>query len=387
MRVVVAMILAVAAMVPDALLAGCLSNGGVFWERNTCESAPQQDKVFNASRFMWQGSVLPYMAAIFGNEVELYRTRADGSAGRVTRSSFNVGNVGDSDYDLLNVSVCDGCRFGVASYKRGTVLFDLGTASKPAFLGHATYNDANLVPGAFTFRRGVQQYAVMSTMTEECDGAGVFRLNSTTEFPLVHCLGPIDMRMPQPVGGLDLVSHIYLIDKTQRVYLYEVGAGGALTYVSTPMTAYGIKGYAIDWDAEHALLGQASASGLTVWDVSDPGSPAIQWQVAGDWNRLSFGWPFVFVSKKAFKGTEAVFDVRSAPRDVDTAFWDPAHSWNWPESECAETQGATLVGTDLYLWRYTKAQRVDVAGCLLPPECVFSDSFETGDASMWTEVH
>ena len=56
---------------------------------------------------------------------------------------------------MMNFSVCDDCRYGIANYKAATVLFDLGTG-RPRASSTTTKNfDANLIQGGFTFKDGV----------------------------------------------------------------------------------------------------------------------------------------------------------------------------------------------------------------------------------------
>ena len=80
---------------------------------------------------------------------------------RVASSTLRVG---DSDYDLMNFSICDDCRYGIANFKLATVLFDLGTAAEPVLTADREYNP--LVPSRFGFTFG--QSLCSSTLFRLC---------------------------------------------------------------------------------------------------------------------------------------------------------------------------------------------------------------------------
>ena len=65
---------------------------------------------------------------------------------------------------MVNFTVCDDCRYGMASYKAATVLFDLGTGTTPNFVAVHKNFSANLIQGGFTFKVGAQQYLVAASL-------------------------------------------------------------------------------------------------------------------------------------------------------------------------------------------------------------------------------
>jgi len=121
-----------------------------------CVGIPSNPKFFEASTFRWGGT--ERLIVNTGNELKLWSVQKPRSPVFGAASAFNVPNQGDSDYDLLNFSVCDGCRYGVAVFKLGISLFDFGTLSAPGFTDDFAYMTSSEPQGAFTFSIGGQQY-------------------------------------------------------------------------------------------------------------------------------------------------------------------------------------------------------------------------------------
>ena len=55
-------------------------------------------------------------------------------------------------------------RYGTAA----ALLFDLGSGGEPNFIAREIYNQANIVPGAFTFKVNNDQYLIAATLVDEC---------------------------------------------------------------------------------------------------------------------------------------------------------------------------------------------------------------------------
>ena len=87
----------------------------LFDSTGNCSSQPEISRVFDARRFEWRGHHYIYINR--GNEIEAWNIDNPRSPQPQAGSGswFNVPNVGDSDYDLINLAICDDCRYGVAS--------------------------------------------------------------------------------------------------------------------------------------------------------------------------------------------------------------------------------------------------------------------------------
>lgn len=351
----------------------------------TCSSEPRYDRVFGAERFDWGGA--PWLAVNYGNEIQLAEL-ADPTRPRPRgRSSFRVGNQGDSDYDLVHVAVCDGCRFGAAWYKLATVVFDLGQGAVPGFVGHHTYSGAVLAAGV-TYRHLGRQYLVTpSGLPGSCTGTStVFEVMGTTDLRPVAC---VDAGRPVlAAGGEYLDGHVYLADSSTRVYLFRVEPTGALTYLEQPMRAPHGKSDGLAFDAAAGLAIEANNTGMHVWDISDAGHPVKRSTVPGNWSRAAVSWPLAVVAQGGIDSSERAFDLTDPrnPRPVGADFFDGAQTWNDPGHFCSWVEAVVADGAVVQLLRYSRWQVADLAGCVghvAPPELLFGDGFESGDASAW----
>ena len=349
----------------------------LFNTSSSCASQPEIDRILGNQRISWAGHDV--LVGNTGNDLRIWQIDSPTSPALVSNSNFRVGNVGDSDYDLLNYSVCDDCRWGVANFKRGMVLFDLGTTSTPQFGSFKIHSDSNVVPGAFTFKHDGTQYLI----AEPVAGVGscptgdstLYKFAGVTETDLTYvgCVDPGETVTTQIVGGHYVDGILYLGDKTTRVYQFE--AQGllstiSLNYMGQPFIAYMIKdkGLALDRTAGIAL--EANSKGMTVYDISDPSSPSPLGNVPGDFNRAAVSYPIAWVAKKGFEHTEKTFNISNpaSPQPLDQDFWDASHAYNYPDSYCAEIQGATFSadGSVLYLSRYSVLQMADFTLCAGP---------------------
>jgi hypothetical protein len=84
-----------------------------------CEVTPDYDKYFIPRTFSRGGE--DYLILNQGNELQMWNVSDPANPVGVSESRFRIPNLGDSDYDLLNYSVCDGCRYGIANFKLATV--------------------------------------------------------------------------------------------------------------------------------------------------------------------------------------------------------------------------------------------------------------------------
>ena len=379
-----AMVLGLAACAPEpppiASKAATQAPVVIFDTSSNCASQPSIDRMFSADPFVFDG--VGYVAMNRGNEISIFR--ADTLA-EVARSRFKVGNMGDSDYDLLNFSLCDDCSLGVANYKRATVRFRLaivGGALK--ILDQVVDYDHALIPGSMTYSTGGDQYLITQARAGDgCQGSALYRWTGVDQLALVECV-TVPGLVPQIVGGEHVGSALYLADKSTRVFLMRIDGEG-LVHQSTPWTTFSTKGTGMDFDDGLAIV--ATTGGARVYDVSDPLAPGLLTTISGDFNRAAIGDGLVIVGKKGFAHSERTFDVTdpAAPVEIQAGFWSAGNAWNYPGSQCAEFQGAAIVDGRLWLARYSIAQVVDVSGWIAPPppELIFADGFESGGPGPW----
>lgn len=359
-----------------------------------CGSRPEINRVFTAEEFVWGNKTMVAINA--GNEVWLFEL-VNGTLVWYEGSNFNIPNVGDSDYDLVNFSFCDDCRYGVANYKAGTVVFDLGATSSPSFVSRRIFPDAYSVPGAFTFKDGGSQYLVATALGGACSGSTLYEIGGGPAIILtvVECV-TMPARRTEIVGGDRVGNALYLVDKSTRVYLYEIQPGPHLEYRSTPWTAYGVTGSAQSFDALSidALSGiatVANSGGLDIYAISDPFNPVKVGHVDGNWNRSSTAAGMVAVAKKGHRGSEHTFNVLvpSNPQPLNQDFWGAGHDYNYADHDCAEIQDLIFVanGAFLVILRYSIGQKATTGDWLQSPvTLIFADGFESGDLSAWDEV-
>ena len=365
-----------------------MTSGSTVWfdTGNSCASQPQIDRVFGEQLVPWGGK--QYVFVNEGNDIGIYSSP---SMSRIAKSHFGVGNMGDSDYDMYNFSVCDDCQFGVANYKRGTVIFEIGEQSRVlTFLSSIIYRDANLVPGAYTYSEGGNQYLIAAGITDDCDGSALYQVLDVGNLQFKMCLGT-PTSTSGVVSGDRVGDYLYLIENTTRVQIYAIN-GNMLSYVGrAPWNAYGIKDKAQDFSNGLAVVG--STTGLKLYDISSPESPVLVSSAPGEFNRVSFEYPLVFAAKKGFRGSEHTFLlVGGVFVETHQDFWDQTNDWNHPGHQCAEVQSGEWIdgGDKLILSRYAFGDLFDTSGWAgttptpTPlPDAIFSDGFESGDTSAW----
>ena len=375
-----AMLIAVSAFATD-----CLEDGGVFRSSLNCTGLPTIPKFFEVSTFSWGGT--DYLALNTGNELSLYRLT---DLHPETASFFRVGNQGDSDYDLLNYSFCDGCRYGVATYKMGTVLFDLGMGTAPRFVAKTFHGTSSDPRGAFTFEHGGSQYLLANYLPGDCGGdATLYRFGGLEDLEPIGCLD-VPGFSGKFLNGAQLGEYLYLGFYDNRLRVYRVqGTGGGLTLSHTGhdgLRAYmgRGKGFAVDSGlAVTSFVGD----GLHVWDVSDPGAPVELGFVPGDFGLAALGGRFAWVAHPLTPDSSRTFYLGdpSHPVELDPGFWAPSHPWNHHSTGdlCEWPTSAVFNGSTMYLARYNVAQAIDFSGC---PPPVFADGFDSGATAAWSAV-
>ena len=204
---------------------------------DSCVSSPSRDRAFQVDTLTWSGGT--FLILNRGNELELLNITSDPAyPDHVDLSKFKFGTRGDSDYDLMDFDVCDGCRFGVMSRQtKRTVIFDMGTAGTPTFPSYAwkTYEwvtDRNL--GGVVFKKGSQQYLIAAELTDDCGSySALYALDGVDDLNFLECGeadgNPLHVRKGETLhaGGSD---YAYLAEPDGQIYVFElVGSGAALT--------------------------------------------------------------------------------------------------------------------------------------------------------------
>jgi hypothetical protein len=360
----------------------------------------------------WHG--VPYLFMDDGNGLRIYDISfplAPQLVDSITFACFDecpTAPVGDHDWMHRNFSVCDDCRYGAAQlWLAGTVLFDLGTGSQPAFTAIEHYDvDSADVEGIFTFSHLDQQFLVATDHPGGCGSgsadpqATLFKLDgiSGADLTNLQCLetDPGDSFHVQ--NGLYLPgstgTYVYLLESTTYdVDIYGISGAGdtlQLSYVAQPFKAYSRQGSAIRADLDSDMLVTSIPSGSPViYDISDPGTPAALSspgafdaylggaQVSRVAISSSLVWFGVPVDSEAF-----TFDITdpSNPVPFYQSFWDPANPWN--SYDYLGNYDAVLSpdGSALYLARHSVLEVISTG------ISVFFDDFESGDTSKWSQT-
>jgi hypothetical protein len=352
-----------------------------------CTAIPDIDRVFRMQTITWKGH--DYLFLDEGNEIRIFNIDIPQNPVVVAGSSFDVPNVGDSDYDMLSFSVCDDCRYGIANFKGATVLFDLGTGSTPIFGPFHENDQATQVKGGFTFKVGSQQYLVASSLgSYPCPGndSGLYEFNGIDEAgnPRRQCLdgsdGPPQIANGVRVEGTD-PPVFYMADLFDRINIYRLrtsptlgldhlGNGGIVR-------ANMQRGSGIDFDEAAGLAAVASFGNLMIydigWDIGTPVAPILlsirDLTTLPSANAVAFKYPVVQVSTQYSADPPLTFDATTPtnPVPVDQDFWDPGQPPNNLGS-CVWNNHTVFSGdgTAMYLSRYSAFQVIDPTGCSGP---------------------
>lgn len=391
--------------------AQCLSHATGL-ESSNCTSAPppprDNAKSFEAVVIGWGAGSFLFLSD--GNELLLFDvSNAPTSPARLPGSTFEIGHLGDSDYDLMSFEVCHDCRFGIANHKLGTVIFDLGTdPARPRFGTDRYFPEGDGVRGGMVFSHAGRSYVLANDLSPLCGGASLFEVTNPGGIELEHvdCL-EVPGVQSQVLGGFKVgETHLYVGDRSGAVHIVELveGPGGlGLQYLgAAPFRANQQRGKGFDLDpAAGLVVSQSSDMWVDLYDVGgsfDPqasvtspvrlarlGPPSAPVTVN---RRVAIRYPLVYGAYQGTNLAPEIFDVASPRRPVgplDPGYWDPSNSWN--DWDCRrEYDGAFHPSTGaLYLARYQVAQVVDTGDCF-DPTVVFGDDFEDGTTGAWSEA-
>lgn len=369
-----ALICALALLVSPAA-AGCLVDAGLLRQSLNCTGMPTIDKFFDPVTFSWKGK--DYLTVNDGNELELWDVTDPAHPIAKGQSNMNVDNMGDSDYDLLNYSVCDDCRFGVGVWKLGTVVFDLGTGPNPTWSARKFYGTSRDPRGAFTYEHGGSQYLVGMYLPQDMGGEGtLYKVVTPTQLTPIHKVDvPGTLKI---TNGIKMDGHVYLGMTDNYLYSFTLN-GESLVYMNkTPIRGFMLRGKSISRNGDRMV--SAFMDGVRLWDVRNPAVPTLTWTMAGDYRLAAltrnFAW---FSNASGVKSTYHLPEGRE-PVKMDQEFWDNLPTY----SGCDSDQGATFSNDGKWLWltRYATVQKVDLS-CCPPVEVLFADGFESGTMSAW----
>ena len=352
-----------------------------------CSAQPDVDRVFRLQEISWKGH--DYLFVDEGNEIKIFNIDNPLNPTVVATSDFDIPNLGDSDYDLVNFSVCDDCRLGIANYKVATVLFDLGVGPTPVFADSSANYVASLILGGFTFDHGAQQYLIASSLgPNPCSNnkSGLYAFNGIDEAinPMLQCLenGGTGLEIANgiTVDGAE-PGVVYISERFDQFRIYEfrtsptfgldyIGTGG----ISRANLCRG-SGAAVDEDAR--LMAVAEGGRLSIYDIGyDAGSPTSPIQLSSrtlsaqpNANAVALEYPVVHVSQQYTTTMPLSFNISipTSPVPLDQAFWSPSLPWNnlgncmWNNHAIFSPDGGAL-----YLSRYSVLQVVNIESCLIP---------------------
>jgi len=357
---------------------------------------PTNPKAHGIQVFLWNG--VPHLVINTGNDLQLSDVSDPHNPTNIQDSDFGVLPFGDRDYNLYRFSVCDGCRYGTTDYdSAGSVLFDLGSGSSPAFGSFDHYTTAGV--GRMTFKHDGQQYLVADGFGASCGSfASLHEFNGTglADLPFLACLtGPAAGEF-HPTGGTYVPGpgsdgFLYLSDGVASIHVFRLVDGPTLSveYLGAPIQASHFKGEGWAVDLQTMLFAGVRGGVVRLYDIADPADPQLlsEWSVADALpaaNLVAMVWPRLWVGWSASTDARS-FDIENPtnPREIDRGFWADCHPWNSFSSSIGGDAEFTPDGLYLILSRFSVVERL-----MVDPACpglVFSDGFECGFSSPWTD--
>ncbi|MEN8164982.1 MAG: hypothetical protein ABFS37_12695 [Acidobacteriota bacterium] len=369
-----------------------------------CRAMPEVDRTFFPDTIHWNNDELLIHST--GNDLSIWNIQDPAIPAEVANSDFQVGNLGDSDYDLLAWTACDDCRYGVATFKLGTVAFDLGTEAIPSFQNSHAHFQYPQLDRTMTFSHQGHQYLVAGGIQNACgNGAGLFLFNGTDldSLQLLECLEGSGGAALGSGGGLYLQhpelnegnAYIWL-NVGLQVHIFRIGGAGdglSLTYVATPpnMVILRTDGLSVDLDNKVAItVGAYGTTELKTWQLLSLENPVQVGSLTVQGTIASLKFPLVWLaqfSETADGHSSHTVDISdpSAPQLKDDQFWSGDNPWNDLPCWGGEMGGVfSEDGSYLFLSRWEQLQKFDFRQCLGDPSIIFVGRFETGDSSEWS---
>lgn len=371
----------------------------IFNTSGDCTATPSIDRILGLDIVNWNGST--YLVGDIGNELRLWNIDTPLTPIQTASSGFAVDTAGDSDYDLINFSVCDECRFGVTNHKQESVLFDLGTGQTPRFLAHRHYSDADFGAG-FTFKHAGQQYLLASKFPNACaGGATLYLFNGINSHELIK-IGCLVNSLGNGLGAANGVyyqdvnntAYLYVISGINEVGIFKVDDSGTtlrLVFLGSPMRGFSGYGRGFRVDRSNHLAVGTTWDHVEIWDIYSPDVPQFLVQIPRPgiypMQRVAVAQPYLFyASQYTSVGYLANVEIPSNPDpfNLDSDYWVSTRPWN--TSNCDSVNDGIIAsdGTTLYLARYSVLQVVDISQCVESvEEPLFADGFESGNLNAW----
>jgi len=366
---ILALVLALA--IPFTAAAPTLHDLGTLRESLNCTGLPSIPKFFDPTTFSWGGK--DYLTVNTGNDLSVWNIENPKVPVVKAQSHFYIPNQGDSNYDLTTYSICDDCRWGIATFKLGNVLFDLGTGTTPQFAAKKWYKSGN-PSGSFTFTFGGKQYLVGHKLPNDCGAdATLYRINGINDIQKIGCVDVPTALPTSPRNGIKVEgvggTFLYLSFSNTQTYIFKVrqsGDGVTLDYTGQKLlcgTFPGGTGLSVDRHANIAVTA-SFGKGLLVYDISNPAMPVVKSQVQGYVTVAAVKYPFVWAARAGDNNAIKTVNISNParPRPLDQGFWDPSHPWNNHSQDCEWPNGAVFSpdASTLYLARHAVIQMVGV---------------------------
>ena len=365
---IVAFVTSILALSSGYAYGGCLQDGGTILQSLNCLGLPTIDKYTNPKTFQWKGKEI--LAINTGNELHFWNITNPASPVSLAKSNFNIPNQGDSDYDLVTYSVCDDCKFGIASFKLGTVIWDLGTGNYPTFGARTFYSGApNRL--SYSYKNNANQYVISADLPNGIGGmfdkGTIYKIvNHNNPVPVSDFIFPTGMTFQAPVaGGFDL-GYYLLLGITGGIYSYMKDSDNLIYINDTGMKAQMGWNDAIDISGNLAVTAErgTTVNGLKLWDITNPHYAIQLFKYPGRFKFSSFSGQCIFTSDNSNNPLTFKVDGNQIV-PLDHQFWSASNPWNqWPVG-CTYASGAAFSNNGMfaYLARYSVVQKVNFTAC------------------------
>ena len=386
-----------------------------------CTTISTNFRFMNNGIFSWKNK--PFYITSTGNDLVVYDINGSYAANprRVTGSAFHVPNQGDSDYDLLNFSVCDECQYGTANFKLGLVIFSFIGNVNPVFSIHARFPEASSAHSSPVFKFNEKTYMLSNGLSDGCsDGtAGLYLITNDgieTIPQRIACVHKINGSTLSVYSGLRISENIlWVTDQNNVINAFSITGNDvsvSLSPVQMPVSIRAASGSGMSVDRDENLVVTAAYPfpnyGVKVWDITNPVQPQLVWSKSdARVNIASIKYPFIFTARNGSVYDTHVWDITDVSDTVEldinnNGFWNLTNQWNaYP---CQWDYSGVLHPEQKYLYfvRYSVDQVYNLSQCVstptptplptptptpiptpTPTHVIFQDGFESGDTSAW----
>jgi len=356
-------------------------------------ATPTTRRSHGVEAIMWNGT--RYLLVNDGNGLRIWSLADPQNPVYKSRRTLScnsgcwTGLDGDNDWQLLQLSVCDDCRYGFVDFGcMGRAVLDLGTGTVPAIqTAHGYWASQSPYVGGMVFKHGSSELLITQGITPACanGSATLMLINGSSSLTTLQCLEKNGGQAVSIAGGLYVAGqdagYVYLGDSLSLIHIYRVtgtGASTRMTWLGSNMQGtfgYGA-GPSIDraWDLLVTVQGTgAVAPNVRLYDITDPSLPDLlsSMQVTGDYyNRGEVQYPFLWIASQAHLSSKTYdISVLTSPDPVDPTFWNPSQPWNSRVKTQDYDGELSLDGTQLYLARFSITQQISLATCngTMPP--------------------